>query len=178
MLMLSVPVSPASSPVPESGTTMTESAGHTTIHASRVLQYEAARASLERARDLIDGHITRRALDGGARGQHVPAGRSVQIAAEFLGEQETPQHGIRRYFGIGQRLHVTSKLPAARFMSAVFRLRPRLEIRVFDDAEHIAPRIEHVGHANALAHILDLRARLGAELEQTRIRGLMSFTPQ
>ena len=63
-------------------------------------------------------------------------------------------------------------------MFAVFHY-GQFEIRVFDDAEHIAERIEHVGHANAFAHILDLRTRRGAELEQARdARRSMSLTPQ
>ena len=45
----------------------------------------------------------------------------------------------------------------------------QLEVRIFDDAEHIAPGIEHVGDANSLAHVLDLGARRGAELEQARV---------
>ena len=67
---------------------------------------------------------------------------------------------------------LTSKLPEARFIStSLCSLTRQLEVRVFDDAEHIAPRIEHVGDANAFAHVLDLAARRGAELEQPGVRG-------
>ena len=80
-------------------------------------------------------------------------------------------------FASGCRL--TSKLPDGAFHIATSILKHRqFEVRILDDAEHIAPRIEHVGHANALAYILDLGARRGAELQQPRMRGAMSLTPQ
>src|SRR5688572_590986 len=73
-------------------------------------------------------------------------------------------------FDSGCRL--TSKLPVALFICATSFGFGRFEIRVFDDPEHIAPGIEHVGDENALAYVLDLAARGGAELQQTGIHCL------
>ncbi len=41
-------------------------------------------------------------------------------------------------------------------------------MRVFDDAEHIAPGIEHVGGADAVTHVRDFGARLSPQLLQSR----------
>src|SRR6185436_5550137 len=71
-------------------------------------------------------------------------------------------------FGNGCRL--TSDLPVALFMGVSSLSLGRFEMRVFDDAEHIAPGIEHVRDADALAHVRDLGMRLGAELEQSCVR--------
>ena len=51
-------------------------------------------------------------------------------------------------------------------------------MRVFDDAEHVAPGIEHVGDEDAFAHVLDLATRLRAEFEQPGVGRLTSLTPQ
>src|SRR4051812_43914995 len=45
-------------------------------------------------------------------------------------------------------------------------------MRVFDDTDHVAPRIEHVGHANTFSYILNVRSRTCAEFEQARERWL------
>src|SRR6187402_540271 len=73
-------------------------------HASRVLQHEAALEPFERTHDMVDGHVSGRALGGRARRQHVSASRGIQIAAEFLGEQKAPEQGISRHLCICQRL--------------------------------------------------------------------------
>ena len=170
MLMLSVPVSPVELARARIGHHHDREGWRTALHASRVLQHEAALAPVERACDLVDGHVTRGAFDGGACGQHVPTRRGIEIAAEFLGEQETAQHADRAEtsaFASGCTL--TSKLPDARFMSTFHVLYSgSLKFGFSMMPNTLPPRIEHVGHANAFAHVLDIRARLGAELEQPR----------
>jgi hypothetical protein len=52
----------------------------------------------------------------GAGRQHLSARRAVEIAAEFLGEQETPNSGSLETSVFGNGCQVTSKLPDARFM--------------------------------------------------------------
>src|SRR5688572_10904590 len=67
-------------------------------------------------------------------------------------------------FGSGCRL--TSKLPVALFILKTSFCFLWLVVRVFDDPEHIAPGIEHIGDENAFAHVLDLATRRGSEFEQ------------
>src|SRR5688572_10683230 len=73
-------------------------------------------------------------------------------------------------FDSGCRL--TSKLPVALFIFETSFCLLGVEMRVFDDAEHIAPGIEHVGGANIITDVRDIGARLSSELEQPGMRAV------
>src|SRR5882672_6163170 len=77
---------------------------HPAIHASGVLQDEAAFAPIQLTGDVIDGYVTGRTARVRPRGQHLPARGDGEIAAELFGEQHASEQGMAGSVRIGQRL--------------------------------------------------------------------------
>ena len=78
------PARPASSSVPESGTTVMVSCGDAARHRAAVLEDEAAAAAVQRPGDLLDRDIAGRSLDARAGGQHLALAGRLEIAVELL----------------------------------------------------------------------------------------------
>src|SRR5262249_28107224 len=111
-----------------------------------------------------------------------PRAVAVRSPLNFLVSSSRPNSGSLVTSELESGCRTTSKLPVARFMlfssSISFRYFislfgfTGLEVRVLDDAQHVAERIDHVRDANALAHVRDLGAWRGAELQQPGVRAV------
>ena len=102
MVMPKRPMSPVSSSVPESGTTVTELAV-AAAHDAVVLEDELALASAQRPADALEGDVAGGALDGGAGAQHLPAARALEVSAELLLDRQASE--VRVVSG-GRRLWI------------------------------------------------------------------------
>ena len=73
-----LPASPASSPVPESGTTVMRQLRDAARHGAAVLEDEGAAATVQRPGDLLDRDVSGRPLDARAGGQHLALAGSLR----------------------------------------------------------------------------------------------------
>src|SRR5688572_6802680 len=85
-----------------------------------------------------------------------------------------PSSGSAVTSALGSGWILTSKLPTACCIS----VSGNFEVRVLNEAKHIAPGIHDIGGEDVVAHIPHIGARLRSELEQARIgRANVLHTP-
>src|ERR1019366_627054 len=86
-----VPVRPARSPVPESGTTVTLNCGTPRVMLGAMLQGERTTAALQDAGDALHGDVAARSLALRHEGEHLALALGLEVAVELLIDRHAAQ---------------------------------------------------------------------------------------
>ena len=94
-------------------------------HVAKVLQDEAPAPAIQRARDLFQSHVSRRAFDSRPGAEHVPLARAGDVALKLLVEKRR-ENGPPPLSG-GWGLRRTSNVPRA-VMTVLCRVSARAAV--------------------------------------------------
>src|SRR5688572_3803948 len=100
MTIAIAPWRPASSPVPESGTTARCQRGRSPVHRAAVLEGERAPAALQRSGDALERDVAGRRLDRRTGGQHLSLAGAFGISLEAFVDRHPPE---RRFAALLRR---------------------------------------------------------------------------